>query len=214
MMPWPGPRPVPAARPRPARHSRLIERLRRSRLLGWDRSPLRRRIDRAEAAMIAAVIGLFLFGAPALAVLAGHWIGAAGTRQQRAEESWRQVTAIVEGSTQRDATSGPAGTVEMLARWTAPNGGPRSGWIPVSRQAAAGSNARLWVSPSGRPTGPPLSLTQLQGRSAITEVMTVYVLALLLGFAGHAGVRLLARRRLADWDRAWQAVEPLWSRQR
>jgi hypothetical protein len=51
---------------------------------------------------------------------------------------------------------------------------------------------------------------------AMAEVLAPYVLAftLLLCLAGYAGRCLLGRRRLADWDRAWEAVEPKWTRQR
>ncbi|HEY4851103.1 MAG TPA: hypothetical protein VII22_09910 [Streptosporangiaceae bacterium] len=51
---------------------------------------------------------------------------------------------------------------------------------------------------------------------AIAGVLTPYMLAfvLLLFLAGYAGRWLLGRRRLADWDRAWEAVGPKWTRQR
>jgi hypothetical protein len=57
---------------------------------------------------------------------------------------------------------------------------------------------------------------QRPGWIAIARVLAPYVLAfMLLRFlAGHAGQRLLGRRRLADWGRAWEAVGPQWTRQR
>ena len=42
----------------------MIQRIRRSRMFGWDRNPLRRRIDRVEAGMLAGLIMAFLIGAP------------------------------------------------------------------------------------------------------------------------------------------------------
>jgi hypothetical protein len=71
-------------------------------MLGWDRNPLRRRIDRVEAAMVAGLIAVLLISAPMLAAVAGHWIGSASMQQQRAEAAWRLVPATVQGSAQWD----------------------------------------------------------------------------------------------------------------
>ena len=46
--------------------------VRRSRMLGWDRNPLRRRIDRVEAGMVAGLILVFLVVAPVLVAVAGE----------------------------------------------------------------------------------------------------------------------------------------------
>jgi hypothetical protein len=175
-------------------------------MLGWDRNPLRRRIDRVEAVMIAGLVAVFLISAPVLAAVAGHWIGAAGIRQQRSEAAWRLVPATVQGQ----LPSGPAAW--MPARWTAPDGQARSGWIPVSLADVAGGSARVWVTRAGALTGPPIRHSQVQARIAIAESVTVLGLGLLLCLAGGAGRVLLARRRLADWNRAWRVAEPRWTR--
>jgi hypothetical protein len=184
-------------------------------MLGWDRNPLRRRIDRAEAGMVAGLILVFLITAPVLAAAAVHWTRAAGIRQQHAEAAWRQVAATVARSAaaQRDDSPGSDGTVWKPARWTAPDGQPRSGRVTVSPQVAAGSSVRVWVSRSGSLTGRPLQRAQLQGQIVITGVPTAAVLGLLLGLAGLAGRFLFNRRRLANWDKAWRAVGPRWTRQ-
>jgi hypothetical protein len=215
-LPSPGPHPDRVLRRGSARTGRTIQRIRRSRMLGWDRNPLRRRTDRVEAGMIAGLIVIFLIAAPALAAAAGHWTRAVGIRQQRAEETWRRVPATVQRGAPVLAvgSSWPAGTVGMRARWTAPDGHDRSGRVPVNPATAVGSSVRVWVSPSGSLTGPPLQRTQLQVRIAMTGLLTVLVLGLLLCLTGRAGRRLLGRHRLADWDRAWRAVEPRWTRQR
>jgi hypothetical protein len=188
--------------------------MRRSRMLGWDRNPLRRRIDRIEAAMVAGLIAVFLFSAPALAAAAGHWTGSVGLREQRAEVTWRLVPATVLGGAQGQIPSGPAGNVWMPARWTAPNGQARRGWIPVSLAEAIAGRAQVWVNPSGSLTGPPLRHSQLQAHVAMVEWLTVLILGFLLVLAGGVGRVLLARRRFADWNRAWRDVEPRWTRRR
>jgi len=158
---------------------------------------------------------VFLVAAPVLVAVAGHWTRAAGIRQQRAEVTWRQVpaTVAVSAPAHRDGFPGPADTVWKPARWTAPDGRPRSGWITVSPGAAAGSRVRVWVNRFGSPTGSPLRRAQLRERIAIVGVLTATVLGIMLCAVGGAGRFLFSRRRLADWDKAWREVGPRWSRQ-
>ena len=189
--------------------------VRRFRMPGRQRNPLRRHVDRLEAAMNAGLIVAFLITAPVLPTVAVHWTRAAGIRQQLAEMSWRQVPATVARGApgQQDGPAGPDGTVWRPARWTAPDGQPRSGWIPVSPQAAVGSSARVWVNHSGSLTGQPLQRAQLQRRIVMAGVLTAVMLGLVLCLAGGAGRFLFNRRRLADWDKAWRVVGPRWTRQ-
>jgi hypothetical protein len=181
-------------------------------MLGWDRNPLRRRIDRVEAAAVAGLIAVFLISAPVLGAAAGHWSTSAAMREQRAEMAWRLVPATVQGNAQ--IPSGLAGTVWMMARWTAPDGQARRGWISVTPGDAAGGSVRVWVTPSGSLTWPPLRYSQVQTHVAQAEWLAVLVLGLLLCLAVGAGRVLFARRRLADWNRAWRVAEPRWTRQR
>jgi hypothetical protein len=212
----------------------MRQQLRQSRTLGWDHNPLRRRIDRAEVAMMAALVLVFLVAAPLLGLVVGGLIRTAGAERQRAEAGWRQVTATVQpgqsrrgdqpagqgnidGQGNTDGSGNSAGqgnTVLALARWTAPDGRARRGWVPAGPGAPAGSRVPVWVSRSGSPTGPPLQTAQVQGQVAIAGVATVYVVGLLVCLAGATGRYLLQRRRLAGWERAWRAVEPQWAQRR
>ena len=56
-----------------------------------DGNPLRRRCDRAEAAIQGGLLAVFLGGAPAVAVATAHWIQVAGSSSQHAEESVRRL---------------------------------------------------------------------------------------------------------------------------
>jgi hypothetical protein len=182
-------------------------------MLGWERNPLRRRIDRVEAAIVAGLIAVFMIFAPVLAAVAGHWIGSAGMREQRAEVASRLVPATVQGSARGQIPPGPMGKVWMPARWTTPDGQARRGWILVSPGDAAGGSIRVWVAPSGALTGPPIRHSQVQAHVVMAEWLTALAWGLFLCLAGGAGRGLLAQRRLADWNKAWRVVEPRWTRQ-
>jgi hypothetical protein len=108
----------------------MMQRIRRSRVLGWDRNPLRRRSDRVEAVLFAGLIAAFLiFG---LVV-----INPASTedRQRSGATAWRQVTATVQRMAPNvprklDGFIWPLGAVRVPALWMAA-GRPHSGRIPV-----------------------------------------------------------------------------------
>jgi hypothetical protein len=194
----------------------MIQRIRRSRLFGWDRNPLRRRIDRVEAGMLAGLITAFLIGAPFLVAGAGHLARAAGLRALRTQATWSQVSATVPRAppNQSDQLSGQLDTVLLQARWTAPDGQPRSGLIPTSQGVAVGNSARIWVSRSGSLTGAPRGRSELLGWTPIAEVGTAIVLALIFFLAVRLQRWLFERRRLACWHRAWRAQGPRWTGRR
>ncbi len=194
----------------------MIQRIRRSRMFGWDRNPLRRRIDRVEAGMLAGLIMAFLIGAPVLVAGAGHLARAAGLRALRTQATWSQVSATVPSAApnQSDEFSGQLDTVLLPGRWTAPDGQPRSGLIPASPGVAVGNTARIWVSRSGSLTGAPRGRSELLGWTPIAEVGTAIVLAFIFFLAVRLQRWLFERRRLACWHRAWQAQEPRWTGRR
>ena len=182
-------------------------------MLGWDRNPLRRRIDRVEAAVVAGLIAVFLISAPMLGAAAGHWSDSAAMREQRAEMAWRLVPATVQGDAQRqifwaDGDGLDDGTLDGAGR----AGAPRLDF------GHPGKRCRRQRPGVGHPVGLADLATApaLAGEAHIVlaEWLAVLVLGLLLCLAAGAGRVLFARRRLADWNRAWRAVEPRWTRQR
>lgn len=179
----------------------MCQRIRRSRMFGWDGNPVRRRIDRLEGYMVAGLVCVFLMSAPVLAVVAGHWASVAVVRQEYTEAAWRQVPVVVQRSEpgQQNDSPGPAGTVWMRARWTTPDGAERSGWVPVSPGTAAGSIVPEWVNRSGSVTQWRMQRGEVRGWVVIAEVLAPCVLALALCFVGREGRLLFVRRRLAQW---------------
>ena len=191
---------------------------RQARRLGLDRNPLRRRTDRIESSVAAGLLALFLVGAPLSGVLAGRWAQQGGLREQRAQLSWHQTSAVL-------LTSAPAlpryqyrtswsDSAFVPARWTGPDGRYRFGQVSAALGTRAGQTVLVWVDASGRATGPPLLHSQLANRELSAEALAPTALAvLLLGLA--CLVRwLLNRRRLKAWEAAWTTIGPRWTRHR
>jgi hypothetical protein len=185
-------------------------------MFGWEPNPLRRWTDRVEAGAACTLVLVFLIATPLLVVLAGHWARGAGLRQQRVEVAWRQVPALTERGVPapRGDFSWPPGINWMRARWTAPDGQPRQGWIPVNPGTTPGSSARVWVSRTGSLTGSPLRPRQLNERTDVAEILAASVVIPLFFVLGYAGRRLINRQRLGEWEQAWRSIEPQWTRQR
>lgn len=182
-----------------------------------DRNPLRRAADRAEAALLAGLLALFLAGAPVVAVTAGRLADTAGLRTERSERaSWHRARAVL----LQDAPGligTPDGTVSplVLARWAAPGGVTRTGLVSVDIAAPARSAVVIWTDAAGRPTGQaPLDPGRVAQQAALAATAAPIFLTMVLLIAGALGRRALNQRRLAAWDADWQATEPRWTSRR
>jgi len=178
-----------------------------ARRLGLDGNPLRRRTDKVAACLAVLLLAMFLIGAPVLSVAAGR----AWATGQRAEHSWRQVSAVL-----LQAAPSVTGWVYtdplVLARWMAPDGRTRTGQIPVSLGLAAGRTVSLWVDASGSPTGPPLTNAVALAREIAAAVFVPVALGWVLLCLAEIGRWALDRRRLADWEAAWATIGPQWTK--
>jgi hypothetical protein len=168
-----------------------------ARRLGLDGNPLRRRTDKIETWLGTLTLVVFLAGAPVLSVAAGRaWVTG---------HSGRQVSAVL-------LQAAPSVTGLVPARWIAPDGRARTGRIPVSRGLAAGRTVSLWVNAAGSPTRQLLNHGAVLGREALAAVFAPVALGWVLLCLAEVGRWALDRRRLADWDAAWAAVGPQWTR--
>jgi hypothetical protein len=172
-----------------------------------DRNPLRRGSDRAETAVVAALVVAFLAGAPFAAQAAGGAEHAAAQRVQAAQQaSWRQVPAVLLATPGTDA--GVAQVAQARARFTAPDGKTIVTDVPVPNGTRAGTTVRVWVTRDGTLTAPPLLDSQVAEQAVVTELATVAGLALTLATVGFLARRSLDKRRLAAWDAEWRAAGP------
>ena len=115
---------------------RIAGRRRRVGVLGWGSNPLRRRVDRIEAGILAGLLVAFLIGAPLLAVAAGWWEHGAAVAELRAQRSVHLVTAVLlqdvpdigAGTGTWDAGPWPGGqhrTASPVSAWSWTRWGPR-----------------------------------------------------------------------------------------
>jgi hypothetical protein len=203
------------------RIGRLVNtgRLRRlARRLWMSKSPLRRRTDRIEAWITAALLAMFLIGAPLCWATAGHWVQQGGTLEQYAQRSWHQVPAVlVQGApalSNFDARASWSLQVPALARWAGPGGRKIVGKVPVAPGTPAGHTVQVWVDSSGQPTGVPLLHAELVKREIGAELLAPIGLALVLLAVGWMVRLLMNRRRLAAWENGWASIGPRWTRHR
>lgn len=184
--------------------------------LRLDRNPLRRASDRAETAITAGLLAAFLALAPVTAVTAGHWFHAAGLREERAQAAaWHRVPAQLLKDAPPDSFEGYGPVpVAAPARWMAPDGSRRTGYIAVPAGTRAGSVVAAWTDASGRLTGPPLQPAQVADRAALAAMLAPLIPAILLCTVWKLARRVLEARRAAAWEADWRVTGPQWTNSR
>jgi hypothetical protein len=198
-------RTMSAREPTSARLSRFVRRWR------FDRNPLRRAMDRAETAVLAALVIAFLVGAPFAALAAGAWAHGIAQRAQFAQQAARsQVTAVVLA-----ITPPPAGGDELAwqaqVRWRAPDGREVTDEIPVPFGTTVGGTLQVWTDRTGDFTTAPLADSQVAGQTTLGEALGVTAAAGVLTVAVALARRSFNKRRMAAWDADWHATSPHWT---
>jgi hypothetical protein len=189
-----------------------------ARRLWMSNNRLRRRMDRIEAWITAGLLVVFLVGAPLSWFAAGRWVEQGVVREQHAQQSWRQVAAVLleaaptEPQFEFGLPWNPA--VMVLAHWMGPDGKDQIGQIPVKAGSLVGRTVQVWVDTLGRPTGPPLPASVLAERVTSAKTLAPATLALLLLGLGWLVRRVMNRRRLAAWEADWALTGPRWTRRR
>jgi hypothetical protein len=185
-----------------------------ARRLGLDHNPLRRRSDVVEGWLLPATVVTFLLLGPLVAGLIGLRVNADNAAVQRAEQSWRQVPAVL-----LKAAPGPmmsdnganAWLVWTPARWVA-DGRMRTGIVPAPSGTRAGATVRVWVDRPGNARVPPLTPARAGDRVVVAMAFALAALAVFLAALALVIRAVLDRRRLAGWEAAWLSVGPQWSR--
>jgi hypothetical protein len=192
-------------------------RLRRLARRHWMvRSPLRRRTDRVEAWITAALIMMFLIGAPLSWATVGHWVEQGGILEQRAQQSWhREPAVLLQGApavSEFAARTSLSVQVPALARWAGPGRQELVGKINVTPGTPAGSKVQVWLNGSDRPTSAPLLPSELLRREIGAEALAPVCLAIVLLGVGGLVRLVMNRRRMAAWEAGWASIGPRWTR--
>jgi len=184
-----------------------------ARRLGLDGNPLRRRTDKVAACLAALLVMAFLIGAPVLSIAAVGWAGRIGPTGKSVTRSWHQIPAVLgQAAPGRSFSRAVLGYFRVQARWTAPDGLGRAAAIPVSAGMAAGHTVPPWLDAAGRPVGRPRSHRAVLARQAAAAVVATAALGIVLLCLTWAGRWVIDRRRLANWEAAWAAVGPQWTK--
>lgn len=170
-------------------------------------SPLRRTVDRLERGALALVIALALLAVP-VAVLVGAAVQRSASATAQTElATTHQSTAIL----RQDARTSDLGAATALGEWHTRSGIIRTGTIEVPTGSVAGEPVPVWLDDADRPVDPPLTTDQAYWRGVITVIVLLIGTFVLLAIGHRVACLLLGRRRLAEWEADWLAVEPHWS---
>lgn len=177
-------------------------------LLGPNR--LRRPYDRIEG-----LLGMLLAAAFLVAVVAAPAFAEHLYYSQRADAArLHAATALL---TQNGPSDDYATTVaDAAARWRAPDGQQEKGMLttmtaPGITGAAARTRVPVWLTGSGQPKAPPVSVTEAVFSSVMLAIAAVCGAAIVLLICYWLGRLALDRRRLAAWTSEWSLTGPRWT---
>ena len=175
---------------------------RTARGLWPDHNPLRRACDRAEAGIVALLVGALLIGAPAIALITWRLtLTSSFTTADAVHHGWRQVSVVLLAD-ETDWTDGYASPVPV--RWAAPHGVQHTGQFLASPGAKAGTRIIAWTNASGHLTGAPMSPRQALTQAVLAAACAVPIWAVTLLCAGMLSHHLFERRRLSAWETDWR----------
>jgi hypothetical protein len=188
---------------------RLTRRLRR------NGNSLRRRSDVIEAWLLPGVIAVFVALSPLVAIGATMVVRADDAAAQHGAQLLRAVPAVVlRAAPGPEMSDNGANTwlVWTTASWTA-DGRQWTGNVPVPANTKAGSTVTILLDRAGKVRMPPPTPAQVRDRVIVAVLVAFAGLGLLLAAVAVLSRRILERRRLSGWERAWLSVGPAWSRQ-
>jgi hypothetical protein len=184
------------------------------RRLRPDRNPLRRTLDRVEAALGAGLAVAILAGGPLAAMAAGHLASGIGSRAQPQQASWRQVPAVLLAHVPASGLD----RKQVPARRAGPDGNRRAWHAPVPPSPVGSATVVVWVDVAGWPTRVSAQLGQAREQAGplpmLVSLLAFIIVGVIVLCVGKVAYRALDRRRLADWEADWQAIEPQWSGRR
>ncbi len=174
----------------------------------WRHEPLRRGTDVAQS-WLALLTGLAIaVAAPAAGVVAGQVVHAA-SQQQRA--GWHSVSAVVAKEPPArvgiDTNGGSAGRVQAAVQWMTSDHKAHTGETTVPPGVRVGDRTTVWLDRHGALVRDPGTPGDALAISVVAGTVAASGTGLLLLGADRAGVRLLNRRRSAQWEKEWAELD-------
>lgn len=193
--------------------SRARPRARLARLL-LGRNELRRPADRIEGCVIALLLAAFLTAIVTAGFLAAHTY-----QSQRAAAGRLRSAVAVLSQPGPDVSAELVPTATVQASWKLADGQSRSGVLstltaPGISYAQAGARVRVWLDRSGQPLTPPPGPVDMVLNATFVGVCAIAGAALVLTLCYCVCRLILERHRMAQWESAWAAVGPQWTRRR
>ncbi|GGX12672.1 MULTISPECIES: hypothetical protein [Streptomyces] len=177
----------------------------------WRHGPLRRGTDVAQSWLVLATGVLIAVAAPTAGVVAGSVVDAAAHRQSA---DWQPVSAVVTkepaARVNVDSGTGTGSRVQTTVRWTAADHSVRTGETVVATGVHVGDHTTVWLDRSGKLVRDPGTPTDSLAESVVAGTVVASGTGLLLYGAEKAGVRLLNRRRYAQWEKEWAELDTRW----
>ena len=191
-----------------------------ARRLGVDRNPLRRRTDRVEAS-VTLVVALMLLALGPVVVwrvsAAGYHDAASAAERDRRRQLFEVPAVLLDDSakylTGSDGSDAPPAQGPVPARWTAPDGSPRTGAVVPLADARAGATVPITVDARGDAVQPPVSADPVGSAISLGCAAGITLVAVAGGVLALTRT-MLNRRRMRDWQHGWLVVERRWSGRR
>ena len=186
--------------------------LRRLARLFMSPNKLRLPCDRVEGTIVVLLLAVFL-----AAVAAAPWLGVRVYHSQRAGAAGlRPAVAVL---TQAGPGNGHLPAVGEAARWRAPDGQGRSGFLttmtaPGIAGAPPGARVQVWLTGSGEPQAPPSGPWEVGFASVMIAIGAACCSGIVLMICYWLCRRALDWRRLAAWASEWSVAGPRWATRR
>ncbi|KUL24600.1 Rv1733c family protein [Streptomyces regalis] len=190
----------------------LSERRTRQWLWRWRSNPLRRRSDIAEAWIVLAVWAAIVVGSTLVGTVTSRAADKSFAQLRAERHAVRAV--LVESTVRRVPTSEGVrdDSVRAKVRWTASDGSTRTGRAVVDSGRTAGSKILIWFDDEGRLVTPPPTVAEASAQAGLLGLSAALALGGLVYAAGRVARWRLDRRRVDEWGRKWEQVEPQWRR--
>lgn len=176
----------------------------------WSRNPLMGGFHRLEIVAVAVTLTFVLLMIPVAAAIGTVYYANSSERAQSERDTRQRVVAVLlEDSRPADPDGDPRiprASDYATARWSV-DGVEHTGPLQTPAGATAGQEITVWVDADALPTTAPQSGTHA-GLDGVALAVTVWFLsagtAVTVLYVVH---RIGLRRRMAQWDREWEAAD-------